>query len=290
MSDDKVVDVEKVIFDKNPKLAKFLPGFFVGYLKRIVHQEEVNDFLSKNKLKFGLEFVDAVMAYFEPEVVVRGAEHIQKSSRIVIASNHPLGGLDGVALMHEVGKVHSEIQVPSNDILQYLKNLNPLFIPVNKHGRNTESVQNFNSAFSSKAAICYFPFGLVSRKQNGVIRDLDWKKTFLTKAKKFERDIVPTHINGRNTDFFYNLSNIRKALGIKMNIEMLYLADEFFKQKKKKMVITFGTPIPWQTFDQRNTDAVWAEKLRNFVYFLAHNPDAVFDPETNYHNLINQPK
>lgn len=285
-SSPKLIDVEKVIAQKSPSLAKVLPGFIIRYLKRIIHQEEINDFLRKNHHKQGLEFVDAIVDVFHPEIIIRGEQNLLETKRMVVASNHPLGGLDGVVLMQAIGKLRSDLQFPVNDILLHLDNLKPLFIPINKHGSNAENIRIFNQTFESEAVISYFPFGLVSRKHKGIIRDLDWKKTFLSKAKAFKRDIIPTHIDGRNTDFFYNLSNFRKRLGIKANIEMLYLADEFFKQKNKTITITFGKPISWQVFGKNHPDHVWAEKLRGFVYYLASHPDAVFEPETDYFQLL----
>ena len=112
--------------------------------------------------------------------------------------------------------------------------------------------------------------------------DLDWKKTFITKSKEYHRDIIPTHIDGHNTRFFYNLARLRKRLKIKVNIEMAFLADEFFKQRNKTLTIVFGKPIPYQTFDNRHTDAEWAEMLRCFSYNLANDKDLTFDPEQHY--------
>lgn len=278
----KLIDVEQVIAGKNPVLAKWLPGFVLNYLKAIIHQDELNQLIVQGKDMEGLPFVDIAVKAFQPEVEVRGLEHLSASKRFVVASNHPLGGLDGIVLIQAIGKVRPDIQFPVNDILLYINNLKPLFVPINKHGSNAENIRILDDTFRGDAVISYFPFGLVSRKSKGVIRDLDWKKTFLSKAKKFERDIVPTHINGRNSSFFYNLSNFRKFLGIKANIEMLYLVNEFFKQKNQKITITFGQPIPFQLFDKRFSDARWAEKLRGFVYFLADHPEAIFDPDRDY--------
>ena len=112
--------------------------------------------------------------------------------------------------------------------------------------------------------------------------DLDWKKTFVTKAKEYQRDIIPVHIDGRNSNFFYNLARVRKFLKIKVNIEMAFLVDEMFKQRNKTLTITFGRPIPYQVFDHRFTDAQWAEKLRTFSYQLPDDPNQIFDPNKQY--------
>ncbi len=285
-AEELAVDVEKVIAGKNPALLKVLPGFIIRYLKRIIHQDEINAFMRREGKKTGLEFVGAIIDEFKPEIQVIGLENLESAKRAVVASNHPLGGLDGIVLMHVIGRARNKIQFPVNDILLYVKNLQPLFVPINKHGSNADNIRILNETFQSEAVVCYFPFGLVSRKRKGIIRDLDWKKTFLSKAKAFERDIIPTHINGRNSAFFYNLSNFRKLLKIKANIEMLYLPDEFFKQKGKDITITFGKAIPYTVFDKRFSDVQWAEKLRGFCYYLGRNPSAEFDPQLDYFQLL----
>ena len=168
-----------------------------------------------------------------------------------------------------------DVITPVNDFLMFIPNLRPLFIPVNKLGSNADNIKIFNDTFAGDRTICFYPFGLCSRKQKGKIIDLEWKKTFITKARTYHRDIIPTHISGRNSNFFYNFSNLRKKLGIKANIEMLFLVNEFYKQKNQTLTITFGKPIPWQTFDNRYTDSEWAMKLRNFSYNLPADCNSV---------------
>jgi putative hemolysin len=285
-SQPMLIDVQKVFADKNPTLSRMIPGFIVSYLKRIIHQDEINAFLMQHGHLKGLPFVDEVVNMFRPSITLRGLDNITPEGRFVVASNHPLGGLDGIVLMQAIGKVRHDIQFPVNDILLNISNLQPLFVPINKHGSNADNIRILNETFEGNSIVCYFPFGLVSRKRKGIIRDLDWKKTFLSKARRYKRDVVPTHISGRNSDFFYRLANLRKFLGIKANIEMLYLVEEFFKQQDQDICITFGSPIPWQFFDRRHTENQWAERLRGFVYYLALHPDAVFDAETDYFSLI----
>ncbi len=273
----KFIEIEKVIGNKNPRLLKFLPGFVLSYLKRILHQDEINDFIERNCDAFGLDFVERIVKEFIRELTVEGTETIPSEKRIIIASNHPLGGLDGVALMHEAGKIRKDILFPVNDLLMNLDNLKSLFIPVNKHGSNAQNVKIINDTFASDVSILYFPAGLCSRKQkHGAILDLDWKKTFISYARKYKRDVIPTFIEGRNSDFFYNLARLRKILGIRQNIEMLYLVDELYKQKNKKINIKFGKPIPFETFDKRFSDKEWAEKIKRHVYRLPNNPQIEF--------------
>jgi putative hemolysin len=157
-----------------------------------------------------------------------------------------------------------------------LPNIDGLFIPVNKHGSNAGNISLFEETFASEKTLLYFPAGLCSRKQAGGISDLEWKKSFISKARKHKRYIIPTHIDGRNSNFFYNLASIRKFLGIKINIEMLYLVDEMYKQKNKHIRIIFGKPIPYQVFDKRFTDLVWAKHVKTFVYSLENHQNGTF--------------
>lgn len=273
---ENFIDLEKVFYDKNPGLVKMMPRFVFSYLKRVIHQTDVNKAIWRNRHEFGVDFAEKTLEEFGVKIQTHGIDKIPKTGNQLLASNHPLGGLDGLALMREIRKVRTDFLFPVNDLLMNLPNLKQLFIPINKHGSNAENIRVFNETFASDIMLLYFPAGLVSRKINGEIVDLEWKKTFLTRSIKFKRDIMPVHVSGRNTNFFYNLANWRKRLGIKANIEMLYLVDEMYKQKDKTINITFGDLIPIETFDKRHTHAEWAQKLKDHVYALGRGEQREF--------------
>lgn len=262
------IDVERVIASKNEKVLRWLPRFIIHYLKRIIHQDFINSFIDRNKAKSGLDFVEAILKEFGVEVTWEGEEHLLKNYRSMIAANHPLGGMDGIALMHVAGKFRKDIQFPVNDLLMNIPNLKELFVPINKHGSNMENARIIDQSFASDVMMLFFPAGLVSRKQKGVIKDLEWKKTFIRKARTYKRDIIPTYINGKNSNWFYGLANWRKRLGISVNLEMLYLADEMVKQKGKKIHIKFGPAIPYQNFNKGRSDMEWASIVKEKVYQL----------------------
>jgi putative hemolysin len=272
----KRVDLAEIIKSKSPKLYRLLPGFLLRYLKRVIHEDDINYALEKYKEAIGLDFIDGILWEMGAKVTVINKENIPYSGRFIVASNHPLGGLDGMALMQEVGKVRKDIVFPVNDLLMYLENLKPLFIPINKHGKNIDNKQLFDETFASENMVLYFPAGLCSRKQKGRIMDLEWKSTFIKKAKQFQRPIIPVHINGRNSNFFYNLANLRKRLGIKANVEMLYLVDEMYKQQNKEIIITFGKPVSFEIFNESRKTSEWVKMMKTFVYKLGSDPSAEF--------------
>ena len=277
---ERLIDIESLFASKNPGLLKIIPGFVLSYLKKITHQEEVNGYIWRNRDKHGLPFVSAILREFGVNVEIVDKRSPQFSStpivpvsgRYIVSANHPLGGLDGMALMQELGKIREDIVFPVNDLLMNVPGLRPLFIPINKHGRNTENARLIDATFASEKMVLYFPAGLVSRKQRmegkTVIRDLEWKNTFIKKARKSQRDIIPVYVAGRNSEWFYNLARWRKRLGIKANIEMLYLVDEMAKQFNKTITLMVGDIIPYSTFDKSKTEAQWATWVQQKVYDL----------------------
>ena len=282
-----LIDLRGIFNAKVPKLMKFMPNWLFRRIQKLLHEDDINEILTKYGHLKGVDFINALIADFNLELELKGVDNLMSSDRILVASNHPLGGLDGIALIAAVGNHRGATLTPVNDFLMFVKPLEPIFIPVNKVGSATanrdENIRLFNETFDGDATICYFPFGLCSRKtDDGKIQDLEWKKTFLAKSKAYQRDIVPTHIEGHNSKFFYNLARLRKKLKIKVNIEMAFLIDEFFKQRNQKLTISFGKPIPYQTFDRRFSDAQWAEKLRTFSYQLGNDCNLDFDPTKTY--------
>lgn len=269
----KPVYIEQLFKSKNPGLAKMIPGFIFSYLKKIIHQDDINDFITRYGNRKGLDFSDAILEYLNVSYEVQGAENLPSpDGRYIFVSNHPLGGPDGIILISFLGTRYPDLKFPVNDLLLNLRNLNTIFLPVNKHGAQAkEAVAAIENAYASDCQMIMFPAGLVSRKQKGIIKDLEWQKSFVSKAIQHQRDIIPIFIDGRNSDFFYNLAKLRKKVGLKANIEMLYLADEAFKQRNRAFKIYIGQAIPWQSLDKSKKTLEWAQEIKERVYRLKND-------------------
>jgi putative hemolysin len=263
-----LIDIDKILREKAP--GKHFPPFLVSYLKRIAHQEELNVFLRENGDRVGVDFIDAAIKFLDANIEVRNAENLPTEGLNTFVSNHPLGAQDGLILGSILGKQYDgKIKYLVNDLLMTLHGMAPFFIPINKTGKQSRDFPRIVEAgFRSDNQLIMFPAGLCSRRHNGKIRDVEWKKTCIVKSVETHRDVVPIHFDGRNSNFFYNLSNICHFFHIKFNIAMLYLADEAFKNRHKTFTITIGKPIPWQTFDSSRTPLEWAAYVRNIVYQL----------------------
>jgi 1-acyl-sn-glycerol-3-phosphate acyltransferase len=267
------IDIEQVFASKDASLLKRIPKFLIRYLKRIVHQDEINEFLRQHEGADGIDFINRGIEYMGIKIEILGLENIPKESRLIFASNHPLGGVDGLCLLQSI---HQNIQPNpksvSNDLLMNLKPLRNFMIGVNKHGGNTrDNVAEMQRIFEGTDPVVFFASGLVSRRKWFKIEDLEWKSTFVKKAFLHERDVIPVFISGRVSGFFYRLANLRKLLGIKYNIEMLYLPNEMFKQKGMNLKIKFGKPIHWRSFDSSRSAEDWAEVVKRRVYEMGRN-------------------
>jgi len=264
------IDLEKVIKNKNPKLGKRLPGFVFRLLEKIVCQGEMNRTLRTLYGLDGIDFMEGMINDYDIRLVTHGIENLEKDGRYLLASNHPLGGMDGICLTTVFGRYFNDkLKCLVNDVLLYVPVLRPPFVAVNKYGsQSRDAVKKMNETFESDNQIITFPAGLVSRKINGVVQDLEWKKTFITKARETKRDIVPVFFKGYNSNFFYNFSNIRKKLGIKFNIDLIFLPGEMMKSKHKTFELYVGKPIDWNTFTDEKTDAEWALWVREMAYAL----------------------
>lgn len=263
------VDIRKVFRGKNPAMAKIVPGFIYRYIERIVHQDYVNGFLEKHGHKKGIDFLHAVLEEFNNKLVIHGFENIPDSGRFIFVSNHPLGGFDGTILIEIVNRKYPKIKFLVNDILMNLGPMAGFFVAINKHGGQArEIIKELDEIYSSDTQVLTFPAGIVSRRIRGVVQDLPWQKSFVQKAVQYERDVIPVHFSGRNSNWFYNLANFRKFLRIKWNLEMFYLVDETYKHRNKTITVTFGEPIPYRHFDKSKTPMQWADEIRSLVYAL----------------------
>ena len=270
------VDVDAIVRGKAGKKAKYIPSFVINWLKRILHEDQINEFLrGRGAGKVGVDFLDECVDYLQMDMKVTGLDELPSNAGgryFTIVSNHPLGGEDGVALGKLIcHKYDSKMIYLVNDILMNLQGLAPLCVPINKTGAQSRNFPKMvETAFSSSNNVLMFPAGLCSRKQpDGSIRDLPWKKTFITKSIQYQRDVIPVHFSGRNSERFYNIARWCKRLNLKVNIAMIYLVDEMYKNIGKQFTVTFGQPIPWQTFtDKSKSHAQWAQWVQDRVYEL----------------------
>jgi len=266
----KEIVLKELVSEKNPRLAARIPGFVYHLMNRLLHIREVNEIIRKYGQLMGIPFIGAVLDYFEVKVEHRGEEHLPASGQYIFASNHPLGGFDGLMLIKSVSDHLGKSLFLVRDELTKIPPLAELFIPINKFGDQRRSASLINEAYESASQILIFPAGLASRKVKGKIVDLTWQKHFIQKSVEHHRDVVPVYISGRNSRFFYWLANFRKSIGIRLNIEMFLLPDELFRNRGKTFVINFGKPIPWSRFDRTKPAGEWAETVRTEVYTLVN--------------------
>jgi len=264
----KFIDIENILKEKAAGLYRWLPRFAISWLKKKLHEDEINSVMEELKDEHGLKFNKGVLRLLGAKVEAVHPEYIPATGNIILVSNHPLGGLDGMALIKVVGDVRTDVHFLVNDILTNIPNFGDVFVAVNKLGASSASaLRVMQETFREGGAVLVFPAGLVSRRQkNGLIRDLSWKKSFVTQAIDNDRIVIPVFIEGQNSKFFYNLAYWRKRLGIKANIEMLFLPDEMFSTNKKDIRIHFSKPFNSSAFNSSRSHKAWSDLVYKFIY------------------------
>ena len=267
------IDVDKVLRTRLPRHYRYIPRFLVRWLERIICQDRLNTILEEMADKDSVDAATAALNEMEITVSASGLDELPQG-RYMFVSNHPLGGLDGLALISLLGnRYERNIKFLVNDLLMAVTPLRGVFLPVNKFGRQSrEAASEIEVALSSDNQIITFPAGLCSRMQpDGSILDLPWQKAAVVHAVNYQRDIVPIYFDARNSSFFYRFAKWRKRLGIKFNIELIFLPKEMLKQSGSNLHFVVGQPIAWSSFDAHAPKRE-AARLRDIVYSMAPMP------------------
>lgn len=266
---DYLLDINKVL---GPELVKKLPRFAINFLKRRIHQDDINGCIMTAEHYKGVGFFDEALNHLNITFKIRGEENLDLSKRYLFVCNHPLGGPEALIIGSVFRRLYGDgFMVPVNHILANLKPLREFFVPVKVYSsrQSRELGDQIAEMFKSDRQVLVFPAGLCARKIKGKVTEMPWKKMFVTQAKRYERDVVPMHISGFNSKKFFFFTKLSMFLKLKFNIGMLFLVDELFKKSGEEFIITIGKPVPYTTFDKSKTDIQWAAEIQNQVKKLS---------------------
>lgn len=268
------LDIKGILDKRLPRnKRRWIPSFMISGVARLIRQKELNSILKATLPSKGSEFARRVLEYLEISVEVKGLENLQEGGRYMFASNHPLGGLDGIALISLLGQKYGDdkVRFVVNDMLMNVDPLKELFLPINKFGKQGKAnAEIINSKMASDSQIFQFPAGLCSRMQpDGEIRDMEWQKSFIVKALEYKRDVVPVYFEGQNTKKFYRIAKWRKKFGIKFNFEQILLPSELCKARGSNYKIIFGTPVSWEELSaSKENPRELAARIKELSYQL----------------------
>lgn len=266
------IDLQAILKERLGKRSRYVPSFLVRGVERLIHQDGLNGLLKHNFPKRGADFCDGVLADLNVRLDVRGEENMPSDSRCIIASNHPLGGLDGISMISWASRHYGKpVHFVVNDLLMAVEPLTDCFVPVNKHGSQSRNAARcLDAALERDHPVVIYPAGLCSRRMDdGSIADLRWNKMFINKAIESRRPIVPVHFEGHNSPSFYRLARMRQKSGLKFNFEMVLLPREVFRSAGSTFTLTVGRPISWENLVGADANAKAAE-IRETVYTLPH--------------------
>lgn len=267
----KYIDIAKIIKESDSKLLKNLPGFVIKLISKIIMQDEMNYILNKYNDQIGRDFLIAILKEFNLTLQIEGKEHLPENGKCFFASNHPFGIIDGLILTYIVSGKYGTLNAIANDAFKFIPQLRPFIAAVNVYGMSSkEYIKALDEIYKSDTPITHFPAGEVSRPyKKWKIQDTDWQKSFITKSRDNNRDIVPFYFSGTNSRLFNTIFKIRQFLGIKINIELMLLPREMFKKRGNTIKVKIGKPISYKTFDNSISPREWAQKVKEIVYNLA---------------------
>ena len=271
------IDIDKIL---GAKLRKKLHRFAINFLKRRIHQDQVNEAIMLAEHPVGVGFFDDALKYLNITYRTRGEENLTTDKKFLFVCNHPLGGPEALIIGSVFRRLYGDgFNVPVTPIMANLKPLAEFFTPVNNLSskQSRDLGERIAEMFNSDKQVLVFPAGLCARKIKGKVTEMPWKKMFVTQSRRYKRDVVPIHISGHNSKWYFFLCKLSKFLGLKINIGMLYLVDELFKQCGNEFVITFGKPISYTTFDKSKTDREWAAEMQERVKALAEGNGCVMN-------------
>lgn len=271
-SENLRIDVDSVLRERVPRLRRYLPDAAVRWLERVICQQRMNEILERTAGLKGVDFARGVLRELNVSYDVKGRWPVD--SRVIFVSNHPLGGLDGLVLASAVSEAFGDagVRFVVNDLLKAVKPLDDIFLAVNKHGKQSrQAVKLLDEAMLTALPVVMFPAGLVSRRNSaGEIRDLQWQKMVVNKAKEYGRPIIPVHFSGENSSFFYKFARIRAMTGLKFNIEMILLPGEIFRSEGRNFTVTVGEPVNPDSLRGGKYAAEEAQMLCSRVYGLVN--------------------
>ena len=283
----KVIDMELALQEKIPDIYKKIPGVLIRLMEKVIRQDDMNRMIHESSHLNGIPLVDWVLDQFGVNIVVKGKKLIPKKGRYIYPANHPIGGLDGLAIVSVVAKIHPLIKFVANDLLRVIKGFDSISLYIARFGQiNRRNAILINKTLASEAQLLIQPAGTVSKRNPVKIRDLAWNKFFIHKAIQYKRDIIPIHVQARNSRLFYNIASFRKIFRIKSNLEMFLLPREMFNKSSKTISITFGEPIAYKTFDESRTRLEWAQKVREYVYLLGSDNFSTASTKPSFSEIL----
>ncbi|MEG0499513.1 MAG: 1-acyl-sn-glycerol-3-phosphate acyltransferase [Rikenellaceae bacterium] len=268
------IDLNEIVKDKNPALYRKLPRFVLWIAGKILYIKSINRILALFSHLQGVVFIRAMLDELSIRREAVGVEKLRRDGHYLFASNHPLGGLDGLSLVEAIDRRYNGTKILANDILMNLTPLKDVFLPVNKHGRQSaDYARQVAEHFEQGRSIIYFPAGLCSRKVKGEITDLEWQRNYVQKAIEYKYDIVPVYVSEINSPLFYNLELWRTKLGLKFNIGMILLPHELFRRSKRKgsVRMIFGEPVCYKELSETHNVSYWNKEIRRRCYELSND-------------------
>ncbi len=276
-----MLNIEQSVVNKFPGFARRAPlirNSTLSILRRLTREQEINRFLRENQGNCGIDFIDRIFDYFQFSYSAsrRERDNIPAQGRVIIIANHPIGSLDGLALLRLVSEVRRDVKIVANDMLMAFEPLRELLLPLDNmtHGAYRQSYKAILQALNNDEAVIIFPAGEVSRASPQGIRDGKWQAGFLHFVRKTRAPLLPIFVSAKNSLLFYSASMIFKPFATAL------LAREMFNKRSGEIQFRVGEMIPHHALENDQlADKALIKRLKKHLYKIGKNKKAIFVTE-----------
>ena len=277
-----MLNVEDVVKQSLPRIHSkpWLAKPTTWFLRNLLHESDIRDFSQHYPELNGIDFVEQVLDYFNFSYAYRSSEldNIPSRGRVIIFANHPIGSLDGLALLKLVSEVRSDVKIVANDLLMKLKPLQSMLLPVRVFNGSSgrDDIRNMHQHLNDEGAVIVFPAGEVSRLRPQGVRDTRWQQGFVKLAKRCEAPLLPIRLYAHNSALFYTASMVYKPLAT------LLLVKEMFRQQRKHVSCRIGELIPYQALETMRLLPVKQQLklLKKHLYRLGSQKELILPTQT----------
>lgn len=242
------------------------------FLKKLTKMDTLNDIYNGGKGQDCIPFLNYLIEAMnvDYEIHEEDLKRIPKTGPFILISNHPLGGLDGIILMHLVSKIRPDFKIMGNFLLHKIKPLEPMVIAVNPFETRKDAYNSLNGMRDSLrllqegGGLGIFPAGEVSyRDDEGRILDREWQDAAIKLIKKAKVPVVPMFFRAKNSQMFYRLAKLHPDL------QTALLPSEMVKKRTRPIQIRIGKPILLKQQHEHESLEEYKDFLRRKTYMLS---------------------
>ncbi|WP_044015698.1 lysophospholipid acyltransferase family protein [Hymenobacter sp. APR13] len=245
--------------------------------EQVVQLRKLQELYAQSSHLNGLDFVEQLLRQLHITVRYDAAElHRLPATAFVAIANHPCGLLDGLVVLHVLGKVRPQLRAVASELLApLLPRLAEQLVLVSPErqaaGRNIPGVRQMLRHLHNDVPLLLFPAGEVAHRSQlfGPPHDPAWNPTAGRLLAMVRVPVVPLWLSGQNSTTFSMLGLLHPLL------RTARLPAELLNKRGQTIQVRIGRPVAPAELG-RLPVSEQLSYLRARVYALGSTPERRF--------------